>query len=84
MAVKLRTIDTHTHILTDETCALLRSEARGTAVSITPIDDASASLEAAGTVYKPFPRGGYDVAARLRDMDATGVDVQVLSATPQT
>ena len=79
-----RTIDTHTHVLTEETCALLRSAAPTASVSITPIDDTAATLDVAGTVYKPFPRGGYDIAARLRDMDATGVDVHVLSATPQT
>jgi aminocarboxymuconate-semialdehyde decarboxylase len=26
-------------------------------------------------VYRPFPRGGFDLAHRLRDMDAMGVDV---------
>jgi aminocarboxymuconate-semialdehyde decarboxylase len=35
-------------------------------------------------VYRPFPTGGFDIARRLQDMDATGVDVHVLSATPQT
>ncbi len=34
--------------------------------------------------YRPFPRGGFDIAHRLRDMDEAGVDVHVLSATPQT
>ena len=80
----LRTIDTHTHVLTDETAALLRKEAPTAPVTITPIDAESATLDVAGTAYRPFPRGGHDIAHRLRDMDATGVDVQVLSATPQT
>ncbi len=35
-------------------------------------------------VYRPFPTGGFDIARRFADMDATGVDVHVLSATPQT
>ena len=35
-------------------------------------------------MYRPFPTGGFDIARRLQDMDATGVDVHVLSATPQT
>jgi aminocarboxymuconate-semialdehyde decarboxylase len=35
-------------------------------------------------VYRPFPTGGFDIARRLKDMDDTGVDVHVLSATPQT
>ena len=41
-------------------------------------------MDVGGTVYRPFPTGGFDIARRLRDMDAAGVDVHVLSATPQT
>ncbi len=80
----VRTIDTHTHILTEETAALLRKEAPKVPVTITPVDAESATLDVGGVVYRPFPRGGFDLAHRLRDMDAMGVDVQVLSATPQT
>lgn len=80
----VRTIDTHTHILTEETAALLRKEAPKVPVTITPVDAESATLDVGGAVYRPFPRGGFDLAHRLRDMDAMGVDVQVLSATPQT
>jgi aminocarboxymuconate-semialdehyde decarboxylase len=80
----LRTIDTHTHILTEETMALLNRETPKAAIRITPIDEDFVTLEVAGVVYKPFPRGGFDVERRLRDMDASGVDVHVLSATPQT
>lgn len=81
-ASKLRTIDTHTHILTLETAALLTKA--GAKVTITPDDAESAALDVAGTLYRPFPTGGFDIARRLRDMDASGVDVHVLSATPQT
>ena len=78
-----RTIDVHTHVLTQETAALLTKE--GAKVSITPdADGANATLDVTGTAYRPFPRGGYDLAHRLADMDAAHVDVQVLSATPQT
>jgi aminocarboxymuconate-semialdehyde decarboxylase len=79
---KLRTIDTHTHILTLETAALLTKA--GAKVTITPDDTESAAFDVAGTVYRPFPTGGFDIARRLKDMDDTGVDVHVLSATPQT
>ncbi|HEX5507293.1 MAG TPA: amidohydrolase family protein [Pseudolabrys sp.] len=79
-----RTIDTHTHILTEETMALLRKESPKAAVSIGPLDKEAVTLDVAGTVYRPFPHGGYNVERRLKDMDATGVDVHVLSATPQT
>ena len=34
----MRTIDTHTHVLTQETAALLRKEAAKVKVTITPID----------------------------------------------
>jgi aminocarboxymuconate-semialdehyde decarboxylase len=81
---KVRTIDTHSHVLTQQTAALLRKEAPKVPVTITPIDEASATLDVGGIVYRPFPRGGFDIAHRLRDMDAAAVDVQVLSATPQT
>ena len=79
-----RTIDTHTHILTEETAALLSTEAPTVPVTITPIDAESALLDVGGVAYKPFPRGGFDIARRLRDMDAAGVDVHVLSVAPQT
>jgi len=78
----VRTIDTHTHILTQETAALLTKA--GVKVTITPDDAESAALDVAGVVYRPFPTGGFDIARRLKDMDAASVDVHVLSATPQT
>ena len=80
--VTTRTIDIHTHILTQETAALL-SQA-GAKVTITPDDAESAALDVGGVMYRPFPTGGFDIARRLQDMDATGIDVHVLSATPQT
>jgi aminocarboxymuconate-semialdehyde decarboxylase len=80
----LRTVDTHTHVLTEETIALLNKEAPRLGVRLTPIDADNAVLEVAGVPYRPFPRGGFDIEQRLRDMDAAGVDVHVLSATPQT
>lgn len=79
---KLRTIDTHTHILTVETAAMLTKA--GAKVTITPDDAESAAFNVTGTVYRPFPTGGFDIPRRLKDMDAAGVDVHVLSATPQT
>jgi aminocarboxymuconate-semialdehyde decarboxylase len=80
----MRTIDAHTHVLTEETIALLQKEAPKIAPRKTAIDADSAVLEVAGTPYRPFPRGGWDIERRFQDMDAAEVDVQVLSATPQT
>jgi aminocarboxymuconate-semialdehyde decarboxylase len=79
-----RTIDTHTHILTEETAALLTKATPKSPVTITPYDAENATLDVGGVVYRPFPTGGFDVPRRLKDMDAAGVDVHVLSATPQT
>ena len=41
-------------------------------------------LEVAGNAYRPFPRGGWDLEKRFKDMDAAEVDMQVVSNTPQT
>lgn len=79
-----RTIDTHAHILTEETMRLIAGEAP----KLAPVLQDSAAdptvLTVAGVPYAPFIRGGWDIETRLKDMDAAGVDVQVLSATPQT
>jgi aminocarboxymuconate-semialdehyde decarboxylase len=79
-----RTLDIHTHVLTEETMDLIRKEAPKVAPRMTAIDANSFVLEIAGTPYRPFPRGGFDIEHRFADMDAAEVDVQVLSATPQS
>ena len=81
---KVRTIDTHTHICTLETAAMLtKAGAEGRSPS-RPTMRRHAAFDVGGVVYRPFPTGGFDIPRRLKDMDATGVDVHVLSATPQT
>jgi aminocarboxymuconate-semialdehyde decarboxylase len=80
----MRSIDVHTHVLTDETIGLLQKEAPNIAPKLSQIDADFSVLEVAGTPYRPFPRGGHDIERRFVDMDAAEVDVQVLSATPQT
>jgi aminocarboxymuconate-semialdehyde decarboxylase len=79
-----RTIDVHAHILADDTIALWQKEAPKTAPKLTEIDADFSVIEVGGVPYRPFPRGGWDVERRLKDMDAAEVDVQVLSNTPQT
>ncbi len=90
-----RTIDTHTHVLADDTIGILQKEVPSIGLKLTPIDDPgrrgsaewwadAAACEVAGTPYRPFPRGAWDIERRLADMDAAEVDVHVLSATPQT
>jgi aminocarboxymuconate-semialdehyde decarboxylase len=74
----------HSHVLTEETMELLRKEAPAVAPKLTPIDDSFAVLEVAGVPYRPFPRGGWDIERRFVDLAAADIDVQVLSAPPQT
>src|SRR5215471_16449789 len=80
----MRTIDIHTHVLTEETMRLLQKEAPKIAPQLKPIDADFAVLDVAGVAYRPFPRGGFDLDRRFADMAAAEVEVQVLSATPQT
>jgi aminocarboxymuconate-semialdehyde decarboxylase len=80
----MKTIDTHAHILSEETMRLIAKEAPKVAPKLTPIDQDFAVLDVAGTPYRPFPRGGWDLERRFSDMAASEVDVQVLSNTPQT
>ena len=80
----MRTIDIHTHVLTEETMGLLQKESSKIAPKLTPIDADFAVLDVAGVPYRPFPRGGFDIDRRFADMAAAEVEVQVLSATPQT
>jgi aminocarboxymuconate-semialdehyde decarboxylase len=82
--MKSRTIDIHTHILTEGMIAALQREVPKIAPHMKSIDADSALLEVAGTPYRPFPRGGWDLERRFSEMDAAEVDVQVLSAAPQT
>ena len=79
-----KTIDIHAHILTEDTIRLLQSEAPKLAPRLSDIDDQFGTLEVAGSVYRNFPRGGWDVERRLQDIAACKVDVQVLSVCPQT
>src|SRR5262245_4266303 len=79
-----QTIDIHAHVLTEETIRLLQSEAPKVAPKLSEIDDEFGTLDVAGNVYRKFPRGGWDLERRLRDMAASAVDVQVLSVCPQT
>ena len=79
-----QTIDVHAHILSEETIRLLQRELPKVAPKLTDIDEQFGTLDVAGHVYKHFPRGGWDLDRRLADMNASKVDVQVLSVCPQT
>jgi aminocarboxymuconate-semialdehyde decarboxylase len=80
----MKVIDIHAHILADDTIRLLQREVPQVPIKLTPIDPEFSVLEVAGAAYRPFPRGGFDLEKRFKDMDAAEVDMQVVSNTPQT
>ncbi|HEX2215230.1 MAG TPA: amidohydrolase family protein [Xanthobacteraceae bacterium] len=79
-----RTIDTHAHILTDETMRFIAKEAPKLAPVLQDPKADVTTLVVGDVPYQPFPRGGWNIEKRLQDMDATLVDVQLITATPQT
>jgi len=64
----MRTIDIHTHVLTEETMGLLQKESSKIGPKLTPIDADFAVLDVAGVPYRPFPRGGFDIDRRFADL----------------
>jgi aminocarboxymuconate-semialdehyde decarboxylase len=78
------TIDVHAHILSEETIRLLQREAPKVAPKLSDMGEQFGTLDVAGSVYKHFPRGGWDLDRRVKDMAASKVDIQVLSVCPQT
>ena len=77
-------IDAHAHILTEETMKLLERETPKVAPKLVPLGKDMFELSIAGVPYRPFPKGGFDIEQRLKDMATSEVDMQVLSVTPQT
>jgi aminocarboxymuconate-semialdehyde decarboxylase len=77
---KARTIDCHTHILTEEAMRLLAKQSPKVTPQLKNIDARGGTLEIDGKVVQhPLPRENWDLDLRLRDMDANSVDVQLLS-----
>ncbi len=60
-----QTIDVHAHVLTEETIRLLQREAPKVAPKLSDIDEQFGTLDVAGSVYRHFPRGGWDLDRRL-------------------
>ncbi|HLH87448.1 MAG TPA: amidohydrolase family protein [Xanthobacteraceae bacterium] len=79
---RARTIDCHTHILGQEAMRrLARESAKVAPVMDKPGDPACKLIIDGAVAQDPFPREMWDTEKRLRDMDANGVDVQVLAPT---
>jgi aminocarboxymuconate-semialdehyde decarboxylase len=77
-----RTIDCHTHILGEEAMRRLAKESAKVAPVMDKRGDPACRLMIDGAVAQdPFPHEMWDTEKRLRDMDANGVDVQVLAPT---
>jgi len=77
-------IDIHAHVLTEAMIRSLQKEAPSINLKITPIDRQDAVLEIAGLVQRPFPSRAWDLEQRFSDMQAQGVDIQLVCNVPQT
>jgi aminocarboxymuconate-semialdehyde decarboxylase len=53
-------------------------------VSLSDIDDNGGVLRIAGIVQNPFPRSAWDLERRFKELDAWGVDLQVVANVPHT
>jgi aminocarboxymuconate-semialdehyde decarboxylase len=75
-------IDAHAHVLSVEAIEVLRSEMPEHAPYFEDRPTGRFLVYPTGRVSGPLPRGMFDLAVRLADMDRTGVDVQLLSPSP--
>jgi aminocarboxymuconate-semialdehyde decarboxylase len=79
------TIDVHAHLLPQETMRLLGRESERVAPKLIEQGDGSLDMEIAGRlVQRPMPRQIFDLDLRLAEMDANGVDMQLVCSAVQT
>ncbi|HXF53960.1 MAG TPA: amidohydrolase family protein [Hyphomicrobiaceae bacterium] len=81
---KAQVIDIHAHVLTQAMIRSLRKEAPSINLKVTPLDRQDTVLEIAGLMQKPFPSKAWDLEQRFADMQAQGVDIQLVCNIPQT
>lgn len=77
-------VDSHAHVLTEEMIAQFQKNAPSLNVSLSDIDENGGVLRIAGIVQNPFPRSAWDLERRFRELDAAGVDLQVVCNVPHT
>jgi len=74
-------IDVHTHVFDPR---LPDFDAAADVPTVAPMPDGRIEVRFRGSTYRILDERSWSPERRLRDMDADGVDVQVLSATPIT
>lgn len=79
-----QTLDIHAHIIEMETLAEIQRTLPNCNLELHATEGDFATLIVSGEPYYNFPRGGWDVARRLADMDRAGFDRQLLAVVPQT
>ena len=80
-----RVVDVHSHALPAQALEQMQALSAEHAPYLEPLGDGSAAVVRMGDVrYEPFPKGGWDVERRIREMDRRGIDVQVVSPVPFT
>ena len=82
MAAKI--VDVHAHMLSEDMMRRLAKEAPELKFSLTNVDAHGATMTVGSLVQTPYARGGWDLDKRLADMEAAGVDMQIVSPVPQT
>lgn len=75
-------IDVHAHAVTSDAFKALARETPSIGLKLTDIDDQSLILEIGGVVQNPFPKSAMDLSLRFRDLEAAGIDMQVVSPSP--
>ena len=75
-------IDVHAHILDAAMLARMRKEAPNVRFELSETDAEGGTLHIGTIMQRPYPRGGWDLDRRLTDMDAAGIDTQVVSVLP--
>jgi aminocarboxymuconate-semialdehyde decarboxylase len=79
-----QTIDAHAHIMSEEMMAAIRREVPRFRLKLRDVDGDFGTLDVGAISYPKFPRGGWDIEKRFRDLDRAKFDRQLLSVLPQT